>query len=159
MPEEHIEAALTYVRSCWDDRKGVFYYMRTPGNERWSRGMCGVGVVSLAMGGEHKTPMARKAGRFILNNAFHRYGDRVGGGERWYYSAYTCSQAMSQLGGEYWQRFYPSLVQTLLSAQQRDGSWPAEPFSGDSKYGNAYTTTLSVLAMTPPLQLLPLYQR
>lgn len=159
VPEAHIDAALSYVHSCWDERQGVFYYRRTPGDQRWSRGMCGVGIISLAMGGEHKSDIAKRAGRFILNNSFHQYGDRVGGGERWFYSAYTCSQAMSQLGGEYWARFYPTLVETVLATQRPDGSWPAEPHSGDSQYGNAYTTTLSVLSMTPPLQLLPLYQR
>ena len=160
VPQQHIDEALKYVHSCWDDNEGVFYYMRRTGNVRWSRGMCGVGVVALAMGGEHKTAISRRAGRVILNNGFHRYGDRVGsGGERWFYSAYVCSQAMSQLGGDYWETFYPTLVQTILATQRPDGSWPAEPHSGDSKYGNACTTTFSVLAMTPPLQLLPLYQR
>jgi len=159
VPQQHIDEALKYVHSCWDENQGVFYYMRTSGNVRWSRGMCGVGIVALAMGGEHKTPIARRSGRFILDNSFYQFGDRVGGGDRWFYSAYTCSQAMSQLGGEYWNQFFPPLVDTLLSVQRPDGSWPAEPHSGDSQYGNACTTTFSVLAMTPPLQLLPLYQR
>lgn len=157
--QQHIDEALGYVHACWDDRQGVFYYMRHTGNVRWSRGMCAVGIVGLAMGGEHKTAIAKRSGRFILRNSFHRYGDRVGGGERWFYSTYVCSQAMSQLGGEYWSRFFPTLVPTLLSVQRGDGSWPAEPHSGDSQYGNACTTAFAVLAMTPPLQLLPLYQR
>ena len=159
VPQQHIDDALKYVHACWDQDQGVFYYQRTPGSYRWSRGMCGVGIVCLAMGGEHQSSMAKRAGQFILQNSFHQYGDRVGGGERWFYSAYTCSQAMSQLGGDYWHRFYPTLVRTLLSTQHRNGSWPPEPHSGDSQFGNAYTTTLCVLAMTPPLQLLPLYQR
>ncbi|MCA9213482.1 MAG: terpene cyclase/mutase family protein [Planctomycetales bacterium] len=159
VPQEHIDEALKYVRSCWNEREGVFYYMTTPGHQRWSRGMCGVGIISLTMAGEHQTPMAKKAGRFILQNSFRRYGDRVGSGERWFYSAYVCSQAMSQLGGEYWERFYPSLVETLMATQRPDGSFPSEPYSNDSQYGNACTTNFSVLAMTPPLQLLPLYQR
>ena len=159
VPQQHVDEALKYVRSCWNEKEGVFYYMTTPGQRRWSRGMCGVGIISLTMAGEHQTPMAKKAGRFILRNSFQRFGDRVGGGERWFYSAYVCSQAMSQLGGQYWERFYPSLVETVLSTQRPDGSWPAEPYSGDSQYGNACTTNFSILAMTPPLQLLPLYQR
>lgn len=158
VPQQHIDDALKYVHGCWDNNQGVFYYQRGPSGSRWSRGMCGVGIVALAMGGEHHTTMAKRAGQFILNNSFHQYGDRVGGGERWFYSAYTCSQAMSQLGGDDWNRFYPTLVRTLLSTQRPDGSWPPEPYN-DSQFGNAYTTTLSVLAMTPPLQLLPLYQR
>jgi hypothetical protein len=46
----------------------------------------------------------------------------------------------------------------LLDAQSEDGSWLAE--SGeDSMYGSAYPTALSVLALTPADQLLPIYQR
>jgi len=78
--------------------------------------------------------------------------------DRYHYSAYYCSLAMFQLGGEYWAQFYPRLVRVLLRHQTRDGSWQAE--SGpDGIFGDRYTTALMVLALTPPYQLLPIYQR
>jgi hypothetical protein len=66
---------------------------------------------------------------------------------------------MAQLGGRFWKRFFPALAEVLLSNQAADGSWPAEPDSGDAIFGNDYTTALAVLSLTPPYQLLTVYQR
>jgi hypothetical protein len=75
------------------------------------------------------------------------------------YSAYYCSQAMFQLGGEHWSRFYPPLMSTLARNQRPDGSWNREGSGDTTRYGNAYSSALAILALTPPYQLLPIYQR
>ena len=67
---------------------------------------------------------------------------------------------MAQLGGKYWRQFFPQLVKVLLSSQQADGSWPSElDAAQEAAYGNVYTTAMAVLSLTPPYQLLPVYQR
>jgi hypothetical protein len=66
---------------------------------------------------------------------------------------------MYQLGGRYWEQFFPGVVKTLLANQQSDGSWPAESHFHDAQFGNAYTTALMVLTLGAPNQLLPIYQR
>jgi hypothetical protein len=65
---------------------------------------------------------------------------------------------MFQLGGDYWAKFYPPLASMLIENQRADGSWDAEA-AWDGAFGNNYTTALTVLALTPPYQLLPIYQR
>jgi hypothetical protein len=45
----------------------------------------------------------------------------------------------------------------LLANQEPEGSWT--PDSRDLPFGNAYGTALVVLTLTPPYQLLPIYQR
>ena len=160
VPKRQIDEAMRYVHSCWDERQGIFYYTKVSSERRWSRGMVGVGILSLSMAGQHDTAIARRAGDFLLANPFTRFGRQVGsGGERYFYSVYYCSQAMSQLGGNYWNQYFPSLATMLLSTQRRSGEWPSEPLSGDSVFGNVYTTAMAVLSLTPPLQLLPVYQR
>ena len=62
------------------------------------------------------------------------------------------------MGGEYWDEFYPQLVRTLLKAQRPDGSWFMKQ-GNDVRYGTAYMTALTVLALTPPYQMLPIFQR
>jgi len=57
------------------------------------------------------------------------------------------------------KQFFPKLVDFLLESQAPDGSWPEEPYGGDGIFGNEYTTALAVLSLTPPYQLLPVYQR
>ena len=66
---------------------------------------------------------------------------------------------MFQLGGNYWQRFFPPLLKALVANQHADGSWDAESGDDDSMYGNVYTTSMAVLTLATPYQILPIYQR
>jgi hypothetical protein len=153
-----VGAAVRYIESLYQPQ-GEFYYGHISGNDRYaSRGIMGVGALSLALAGKHQTEMARRVGDWLLERPFDTYGATNHHYDRFHYSAYYCSNAMAQLGGDYWRRFFPTLANTLLEAQAPDGSWLAE--SGeDGMYGPAYPTALSVLALTPAYQLLPIYQR
>ena len=159
VPAEFISDAMGYVRRCYQSDEGAFVYGLAKDEEHYaSGGTVGSGIVALSMGGEHHTEMAQAGGRWILRHPFTRYNRRQRHDDRYHYSAYYCSQAMFQLGGDYWKRFYPELQQVLLANQRSDGSW--DPESGtDGQFGNAYTTSLAVLALTPPYQMLPIYQR
>ena len=159
VPKEFVDDAIGYVLRCWEDPQGIFYYKKSGNEQRWSRGMVGAGVLCLAMAGQHQTPISQRAGDWLLTRPFQRFGETVGGGDRFFYSAYYCSQAMAQLGGRYWKQFFPNLVNVLLQSQQSSGEWPPEPYGSDRTFGNTYTTAMAVLSLTPPLQLLPVYQR
>jgi hypothetical protein len=139
--------------------RGEFYYGHSPGNDSYaSRGMMGVGALSLALAGKHETEMARRVGDWLLNQPFDVYGQTNHRYDRFHYSAYYCSNAMAQLGGEHWKTLFPTLAKTLLEAQAPNGSWLSE--SGEDRmYGSCYPTALSVLTLTPAYQLLPIYQR
>lgn len=158
VPEEYVSEAMQYVERCFDEREGTFLYGLVAEYRHISRAMAGAGILSLALGGKHDTPMARAAGEWVLRHPFDRYnrGPRVE--DRYHYGAYYCSQAMFQLGGRYWREFYPRLLKPLLANQSPEGSWQAES-NADRAYGNAYTTALTVLALCTPYQLLPIYQR
>ena len=124
--------------------------------------MVGAGILSLSLGGQHQTPMALAAGDWLLKHPYRRFGDLVSSRDRFFYGAYYCSQAMAQLGGRYWEQFFPVLTEVLLSGQAADGSWPPEvDRGGDSEaiFGTVYSSSLAVLSLTPPYQLLPVYQR
>ncbi len=159
VPERFIDDAMGFVDRMWDPTQGVFLYSRIGSDHKTSRGVVGVGILSLSMAGRHQTPEARRAGEWLLKRPFRAFGGSIGGGDRFFYSAYYCSQAMAQLGGDYWREFFPSMAQVLLSSQQASGAWPPEPRRGDSVFGNAYTTALAVLSLTPAYQVIPLYQR
>jgi hypothetical protein len=159
VPKQHADDAIGYVLRCWDEQQGVFYYRRSGGESRWSRGMVGAGIVSLALGGYHDSRVAQRAGDWLLAHQFGHFGELLGGGDRFFYSTYYCSQAMAQLGGRHWRLFFPRLVNVLLLGQHPSGVWRVEPNGNDRVFGNTYTTALAVLSLTPPLQLLPVYQR
>lgn len=157
VPKEFIDEALEYIRRGFDDRQGTFTYNLPGGANLATRGVAGGAIVSLALGGEHQTEIARRAGDWILRQSFDRYNSGVG---PYHYGAYYCSQGMFQLGGEYWRQFFPPLADTLVEHQsQRDGSWETENDHNGDYFGHCYTTSLAVLALTPAYQLLPIFQR
>ena len=46
----------------------------------------------------------------------------------------------------------------MTENQNADGSWDVEA-NQDQDLGFTYSTSLAILALTPPYQLLPIYQR
>ena len=162
VPAESIERAVAFVERCFEKEQGVFIY--TVGyNKAISRAMAGAGIVAMAHGGKHDTEMAQRSGDWLLTRDFKEYNaDEPAGGLRWqpdryHYGVFHSTQAMYQLGGDHWKKFFPPVAQTLLANQQPDGSWPAEPY--DEQYGNCYTTSLCVLALSVSDQILPIFQR
>jgi hypothetical protein len=158
VPDKVVQSAMAYVERCYDESAGMFYYGLDDRMLVRRRAMVGAGILSLSLGGKHHTKMALQAGDWLLAHPFNFYGPQFVEGDRFHYAAYYCSQAMAQLGGQYWKGFFPPLVRTMLQNQSADGSWLPEQ-GGDEVFGNEYTTALAVLALTPPLQLLPIFQR
>jgi hypothetical protein len=160
VPEEYIDQAVDYVRRCYDPQQGSFFYS-VNGHRRsyFSRSMAGAGALSLSLAGDHHSPMARAAGDFILAHPFHHFNrGALTATDQYFYGAFYCSHAMFQLGGDYWTEFYQVLLDTLAENQRPDGSWEREAVEV-SVLGFVYPTALAVLALAPPYQLLPIYQR
>ena len=152
IPVEAVDEALAYVeRLAQPD--GSFRYGLDPADRHVTPAMVGAGVVSLSLAGRHHTPVAQASGKQILGYQLHRkFGEY-----RYFYNVFYCTQAMHQLGGDYWSGFYPAICDTLCRHQRPDGSWPPEP--GEIHWGPALTTALSVLVLSTPYELLPIFQR
>ncbi len=157
VPTRVIDEALAYVRRCHDPQTGAFFYGVYGTPRRITPAMTGAGILSLALGGQHETEQARRAGAWLLQVPPSRF--RGHDRQRYYYDMFYVSQAMFQLGGKFWEGFYPDLLETLSASQQPDGSWPLDPHRQDRQFGHVYTTALAVLALSPPYQLLPIFQR
>ena len=161
--EQRIERAVKYVHRCFLEDHGTFAYKA--GHEYYrSRGMAGAGILALAHAGQHKSPKAQRAGDWILKSGFHQYNetgrvkDIKTDFDRYHYGLLICSQAMYQLGGKHWREFFPTAVRVLIANQNPEGSWKFEK-NKDKKFGNAYTTAISVLALSACNEILPIFQR
>ncbi len=155
-----IEEALAYMQRLYDRKRGTFRYELHSDEPEFihSRAMAGAGVLSMSMAGKHDTDMAQAAAKYILQRPFDQFTRPMAGEQYPCYAAFYCSQAMYHMGGKYWREYYPTLSRTIVNAQQDDGSWNLS--SGlDVKYGTSYMTALAVLALTPPYQMLPVFQR
>jgi hypothetical protein len=154
VPAEQIDEAMSFLRRCFFANRGTFNYSQPNWRyHRFTLAMAGSGILSFALAGRHNSQMAQSAGRWILRRDFDNAGRN-----RFFYGGYYCSQAMFQLGGEHWRRFYPRLSRTLLACQHTDGSWGPDTWA-DRMWGKPYATALGAQALMVPYQLLPVYQR
>jgi hypothetical protein len=122
--------------------------------------MTGAGILALGHAGFHNSIEARRAAEDLLGYSFDEYNDSGGfNRDRYHYSLFMCCQGMYQMGSPYWEQFFPRTVRAVLAHQRADGSWDAERYQKDRRYGNSYTTALVILAVGAPNQLLPIFQR
>jgi hypothetical protein len=159
VPNQRIDEAVAFVRRSFDERQGIFVYnTRRPSR---TRSMAGAGILALAHAGFHNSEEARRAGDWLLAHGFEEYNRTIPGqaSDRYHYGLFNCCQAMYQLGGKYWERFYPPAVEAILANQKPDGSWPVDSQYHDSPYGKAYSTALAIIMLGAPNQLLPIFQR
>jgi hypothetical protein len=155
-----VEDALVYMQGLYDRDRRTFRYENHTDDPEFihSRGMAAAGVLSLSLAGKHNTDMAQGAAAYILRRPYDQYTMPIAGEQYPCYGAFYCSQAMYQMGGKYWREFFPTLSATIVKAQQDDGSWTLR--SGlELHCGVSYMTALSVLALTPSYQMLPIFQR
>ena len=164
VPPEPIEAATNYVLRCFRPDYGTFNYVINGKMDRRSRGMAGAGILALAHAGLHHREEAITAGDWILKNGFEEYNNiRKFTMTDWYpdcyhYGVFYCSQGMYQLGGKHWELFFPKTSDVLIENQGGDGAWAA--CNGDAnRYGKTYSSALSILALSAPNQLLPIFHR
>ncbi|HET6429663.1 MAG TPA: prenyltransferase/squalene oxidase repeat-containing protein [Phycisphaerae bacterium] len=162
VPKKAIDDAVGFVLRCRERRapakdpktgrsRGVgFGYQPggAPGLERTA-----VAVLCLELCGHHRSPEAVAGGDWLLANLSSRFGAGY-----FYYGLYYSSQAMFQLGGEYWQQFAPYLYEMMLKFQRDDGSWP-QGSSGEAAAGPCYSTAMGVLSLAVSYRQLPIYQR
>jgi hypothetical protein len=146
IPPEVIDNAVDYVKRSQNAYSGAFCY--TPGGGE-TVPCTGTGILALAVCGKgiKQMPEAIRAGNYLLRTS-------PGGGGHFCYSIYYCSQAMFQLGGNYWEHFRPKMHEVLLRSQnQANGSWYLDG------HGPQYSTSMCILAMTVEYRFLPIYQR
>ena len=164
VPKESIDAAVKYVENCFlkDKDRRVHAYV-TGSRRSITRAMAGAGVLAMAHAGKHDSQEALDSGEWILAHDFSDYNSDTPTYEghwledRYHYGSIICTQAMFQLGGKYWEKFFPPLVDVLLANQQANGSWPPE--KNERHFGSCYSTSLCILSLSVPNQMLPIFQR
>ena len=142
VPEAWVTEALGFVHGCYNRSDGGFAYQA--GNAA-SYSMTAAALLCMTMVGKNDHALAQEAARYLLKNDapkhWHQYG------------LYYASQAMAQMGGPHWREFYPKLVATQLEAQSVTGMWT------DDEAQREIVTAWAVLSLTPPCQVLPIFQR
>jgi hypothetical protein len=161
VPKQYFDEGLDFVERCYvadpaDRQEGVFGYRPTTvqANARPTLANTGSAMLTLILGGRHDTDLVRAGVDWYLTRDYPAANQ----GGHFYLAAYYSSQAMAQVGGAAWNRVYPQIVEQLLKEQTTTGAWSAGR-GNEMSFGSTYSTSLAVLALTPPYQLLPIYQR
>ena len=138
------------------NQDGGFAYIA---NHNTTYPMTAAGTLCLALAGKHGSTETLRAATYLSH---FRASDPSAFGEvsgrKWpYYCCYYQTQASIQLGGQLWVTCMGEVSKYLLSKQSASGLWP--PDGSDDEFGPSYSTSMAVIALTPILQILPIYQR
>lgn len=160
VPKQYFDEGLDFVERCYvsnpaERQEGVFRYrpVSVQGDAWATVANTASAMLVLSLGGRHESEMVRESAAWF---ASRNYPDAQLG--YFYLASYYSGQAMAQVGGDVWNRVFPQIAARLQKEQTPNGAWP--PGRGnESSFGSTYATALAILALTPPYQLLPIYQR
>jgi hypothetical protein len=148
VPKEQIDAAVQYVLRCYRaDQNGFAYQPQTES----SASMTGVAILGLYLLDGKERPEIVSGVKFLLDRPVTeetRYP---------YYATYYVTQAAFQFGDPAWGIVWKRTREAVVGRQEQDGGWPKSR-SGEEP-GRVYATAMSVLTLSVPYRLLPVYQR
>lgn len=143
VPKEAIDEAVKYILRCRTADGGFAY--QPGGGSGLAR--TAIGLLCLELSGRHRDDVTLKAGQYVEA----QFKPGLPGGHK-YYAFYYCANGMFQLGGAEWEKFAPTLYDTILTLQSGDGSWTGEQ-------NPEYCTSMAILALSVSCRQLPIYQR
>ncbi len=147
VPDATMKRALEYIDRCHDPRSGGYNYQPGRSDPGFARTAAGICVLQLA--GRYDAGQIARAVEYL---------ERAGEEKRhFWYGQYYAAHAMHQVGGKKWEEWYGKTRSRLLSRQQPNGSWSVGGGSDDG-VGPNYTTAISVIVLSVPMNYLPIFQ-
>ncbi len=155
VPQKTIDAAVQYVRSCYDPPSGGFTYQ--PRNHAPGFARTAAAIYSLQVCGQYDDPKVKTGSEYLLTHNSPR-------GEYYTYGEYYASPAQYMVGGETWKKWYADVKALLLNRYESTGGdkpliyW--EPLDAQGRgVGPIYSTAIYTIALAMPYHYVPLYQR
>jgi hypothetical protein len=151
VPKGTIEEAVRYIERCSTPEGGICYSLWSGGGPRLA--ISAAAVATLYNAGEFDAPVAEHCLDYVWKQFKGQNGWSKGGGHDYYTHLYA-SQAYYMAGDKYWDEYFPTARDQLLSMQDKsDGSW-----NGDG-IGHTYGTAIALVILQLPYKYLPVYQR
>jgi len=151
VPQETIDRAVKYVKSCYDERSGGFTYQ--PRNKGPGFARTAAAIYSLQVCGLYEDPMVDKGSAYLLKESRDR---------EWFtYGHFYAAPAQYMRGGKIWSDWYTKVRDDLMKRAKREGDlayW--DPVEGDGKgVGAVFATAVYTNILSMPYHYVPLYQR
>jgi hypothetical protein len=144
--EKCLTDAINYVKACQNSDGGIRYSLES--GQSSSVALTAAGAEVFMMAGRYGQDETTRACDFLKKNLDPR---RTAGYHDFYTNFYG-SQAMFQIGGAHWERYFGVMRDRLLKSQTANGSW-----NGDT--GPTYCTAIAVLILSLPNRYLPIFQK
>jgi hypothetical protein len=155
VPQDVIDKAVQYVKSCQDQRSGGFCYQphQSPGFARTA-----AAIYSLQVCGLYDDPMVKAGAEYLTRSKVQPTGE-------WFtYGSFYTGPAFYMIGGEQWKAWYGKLKEELLEpvivpeADKSIAYW--NPLDNNAKaVGPVYATAVYTAILAMPYHYIPLYQR
>lgn len=152
VPQETIDRAVKYVKSCHDPATGGFTYQ--PGNRAPGYARTAAAIYSLQVCGLYDDPLVKRGSDYIV-----KY---IGQREWFTYGTFYAVPAHYMLGGDTWKTWYPRIKGQLLKQVVREGDrayWDGSLDMGSNGLGPIYATAVYLSALAIPWNYVPIYQR
>lgn len=152
VPQDTIDKAVRYVKSCYDASSGGFTYQ--PGNRAPGYARTAAAIYSLQVCGLYDDPLVKRGSEYLLKNAGQR---------EWFtYGTFYAVPAQYMLGDDSWKTWYPRLRSQLLRQVVREGDkahWDGSIDMGSNGLGPIYATAVYTSVLAIPWNYVPIYQR
>jgi hypothetical protein len=151
VPQETIDRAVKYVKSCNHVESGGFTYQPRGGSPGFAR--TAAAIYSLQVCGLYDDAMVARGSKFLF--------DRFGKDSEWFtYGNFYAAPAQYMIGGETWERWYRQIHTRLMKEVKREGElsyW--RPIDGGRGVNEVFATAVYSTILAMPYSYLPLYQR
>ncbi len=152
VPQETINRAVRYVKSCYDPPSGGFTYQpanRAPGYARTA-----AAIYSLQVCGLYEDPLVKKGSAYLIKN----FGQR-----EWFtYGTFYAVPAQYMVGSDIWRAWYPRMKTQLLRQVVHEADrayWDGSMDMGSNGLGPIYATAVYTAVLAIPWNYVPIYQR
>jgi hypothetical protein len=139
VPDEVRNKCIDYVKKSQNSDGGFRYQISSGGGSTFP--LTAAGVVSLYSAGIYDGEQVEKGLKWLMNYLPGKGSSNTG---YFFYGHYYAVQAMWHAGGEYWQKWYPAIRDTLLARQTGDGSF------ADSEVCPEFGTAMACIILQMP---------
>lgn len=149
VPPEAIEKAVLYIKRSQNENSGAFSYQGNGGGSGDT--LTGAAILCLELCGKHLDPASMKGAKYLEQ----RFRQALSGGGERFYGLYYTAQGLFQIGGPVWRDFSTWMYDKFVPEQRADGAWTGAGNNGS----DIFSTAMTVLSLTVPYRMLPIYQR
>ena len=148
VPAKMMDKAIDYMRKSQQPDGGIAYRAGMNGSRP---ALSAAGAELFLMAGMYDAKETKKAIEYVKKNI-------SSGGTQGQHDSYTtfyAAQALHQIGGADWAKYFDARRKRFLKEQQGDGSWRTTGWGS----GPVLDTAMAVVVLALPYQYLPIYQR